>query len=242
MTGTRFPGRYYPGMPAPERLPAEDVHKTIENGRLVPVIVVEDPASAGPLAEALVTGGLRCAEVTFRTAAAEAALAAMAADPRLLVGAGTVVRPEQVDRAVAAGARFVVSPGFSTTVVRRCRELGVPVMPGVATATEIQAAGEEGLTVLKFFPAEALGGLAMLKALAAPFPGVRFVPTGGIGAAQLGDYLRHPSVLAVGGSWMVAPKLIAAGAWDEITRLTAEAVSVASERSSDAAGVAAGGQ
>jgi 2-dehydro-3-deoxyphosphogluconate aldolase / (4S)-4-hydroxy-2-oxoglutarate aldolase len=214
-------------MSAPEEPPPDDVIKTIGTGRLVPVIVVEDPQAARPLAEALVAGGLRCAEVTFRTAAAEAALATMAADPRLLVGAGTVVRPEQVDRAVAAGARFVVSPGFSAAVVRRCRELGVPALPGVATATEIQAAGEEGLSVLKFFPAEPLGGLTMLRALAAPFPGVRFVPTGGIAATQLGAYLGHPSVLAVGGSWMVAPKLIAAGAWDEITRLTAEAVSVA---------------
>jgi 2-dehydro-3-deoxyphosphogluconate aldolase / (4S)-4-hydroxy-2-oxoglutarate aldolase len=217
-----------PGMSTPVKPPqADEVVRTIERGRLVPVIVVEDPAAAQPLAEALVAGGLRCAEVTFRTAAAEAALAAMAADPRLLVGAGTVVRPEQVDRAVAAGARFIVSPGVSPTVVRHCRRTGVPVVPGVATATEIQAAGEEGLEVLKFFPAEPLGGLGMLKALAAPFPAVRFVPTGGIAAAQLGDYLAHPSVLAVGGSWMVAPKLIAAGAWDEITRLTAEAVSVA---------------
>jgi 2-dehydro-3-deoxyphosphogluconate aldolase/(4S)-4-hydroxy-2-oxoglutarate aldolase len=214
-------------MAEPATPPPTDVIKTIETGRLVPVIVIEDPAAARPLADALLLGGLRCAEVTFRTAAAEAALAEMAQDPRLLVGAGTVVRPEQVDRAVAAGARFIVSPGVSASVVRHCRSLGVPVVPGVATATEIQAAGEEGLDVLKFFPAEPLGGLAMLKALAAPFPGVRFVPTGGIGAAQLGDYLSHRSVLAVGGSWMVAPKLVAAGAWDEITRLTAEAVELA---------------
>lgn len=209
-------------------MPSPDVIKTIESGRLVPVIVVDDPGAAGPLADALVAGGLRCAEVTFRTAAAEVALAAMAADPRLLVGAGTVVRPEQVDRALAAGARFIVSPGVSPAVVHHCQRAGVPVVPGVATATEIQAAGEAGLDVLKFFPAEPLGGLTMLKALAAPFPGVRFVPTGGITAGQLGDYLAHPSVLAVGGSWMVAPKLIAAGAWDEITRLTAEAVAIAS--------------
>lgn len=206
---------------------AEDVRKTIEAGRLVPVIVIDEPAAAQPLAEALVAGGLRCAEVTFRTAAAEAALSAMAADPRLLVGAGTVIRPEQVDRAVAAGARFIVSPGFSAAVVRRCRELGVAAIPGVATATDVQTALDEGIDILKFFPAEPLGGLTMLKALAAPFPGVRFVPTGGISAAQLGDYLAHPSVVAVGGSWMVASKLIAAAAWDEITRLTAEAVGIA---------------
>jgi 2-dehydro-3-deoxyphosphogluconate aldolase/(4S)-4-hydroxy-2-oxoglutarate aldolase len=205
-----------------------DPLRAIGAGRLVPVLVLEHARSAGPLADALVAGGLGCAEVTFRTPAAESALAALAADPRLLVGAGTVVRPEQVDRAVAAGARFIVSPGFSAAVVRRCRQAGVPVIPGVATASEVQAAGEEGLDVLKFFPAEPLGGLAMLRALAAPFPGVRFVPTGGIGAAQLPGYLAEPRVLAVGGSWLVAPELVAAGAWDEITRRTADAVALAS--------------
>jgi 2-dehydro-3-deoxyphosphogluconate aldolase/(4S)-4-hydroxy-2-oxoglutarate aldolase len=206
---------------------AEDVIGALGAGRLVPVVVLDDPALAGPLAEALVAGGLPCAEVTFRTPAAEAALAALAADPRLLVGAGTVVRPEQVDRAVLAGARFVVSPGFSAAVVRRCRQAGVPVIPGVATASEVQAAGEADLAVLKFFPAEPLGGLPMLRALAAPFPGVRFVPTGGIGVAQLGAYLGDPRVLAVGGSWMVAPELLATGAWEEVTRRTAEAVALA---------------
>ncbi len=199
----------------------------IEASRLVPVIVIEDAGAAPRLAEALVAGGLRVAEVTFRTAGAQAALAAIAADQRLLVGAGTVVRPEQVDQAVAAGARYIVSPGFSPAVVRRCQELGVPALPGVATATEIQTAVAAGVEVLKFFPAEPLGGVGMLKALAAPFPGVRFVPTGGIRAAQLADYLALPSVLAVGGSWMVAAKLIEAGDWDEITRLTAEAVRLA---------------
>lgn len=223
------PARYDPGMADQAGSGPADVLATIGAGRLVPVIVVEDPQAARPLGEALVAGGLRCAEVTFRTPAAEAALAALAQDPRLLVGAGTVVRPEQVDRALAAGARFIVSPGVSPTVVRHCQRAGVPVVPGVATATEIQAAGAEGLDVLKFFPAEPLGGLAMLKALAAPFPGVRFVPTGGIGAGQLGGYLAHPSVLAVGGSWMVAPTLIAAGAWEEITKLTAEAVELAAQ-------------
>lgn len=206
-----------------------DVPGELARGRLVPVIVIETPAAAEPLAAALVAGGLRCAEVTFRTDAAEAALRTMAADPRLLVGAGTVVHPDQVDRAVAAGARFIVSPGFSEAVVRRCRDLGVPVFPGVATASELMSALDAGLTVVKFFPAEPLGGVAMLKALAAPFPDVRFIPTGGITAAHLATYLAHPAVLAVGGSWMVAPKLIAAGAWDEISRLTAEAVTLAAE-------------
>lgn len=207
--------------------PSDEVLTTIEATRLVPVIVIDDASAAEPLASALTKGGLRCAEVTFRTAAAEDALRAMAANPEMFVGAGTVLTPDQVDRAVAAGARFIVCPGFSPTVVRHCQRIGVPVFPGVATATEIQAALEEGLRVLKFFPAEPLGGLPMVKALAAPFPGLRFIPTGGISAAQLGDYLGHASVLAVGGSWMVAPKLIAAGDWPEITRLTAEAVAVA---------------
>jgi 2-dehydro-3-deoxyphosphogluconate aldolase/(4S)-4-hydroxy-2-oxoglutarate aldolase len=205
---------------------AGDVVAALASTRLVPVVVLEHPTDARPLADALVAGGLRCAEITFRTDAAEAALRTMAEDESLLVGAGTVLTPAQADRAVAAGARFVVSPGLSPTVVRHCQALGVPVFPGVATATEIQAALEEGLDVVKFFPAEPLGGVAMVNALAAPFTGVRFIPTGGIGAAQLGGYLAHRSVLAVGGSWMVAPKLIAAGAWDEITRLTAEAVSM----------------
>jgi 2-dehydro-3-deoxyphosphogluconate aldolase/(4S)-4-hydroxy-2-oxoglutarate aldolase len=193
-------------------------------GRLLPVIVLEHEASAAPLADALVAGGLRCAEVTFRTSAAEAAIKIMARDGRLLVGAGTVVTPGQVDRAVTAGARFIVSPGFSADVVRRSAALGVPVFPGVATATDIMAALAEGIEVVKFFPAEQLGGLAMLSALAAPFTAIRFIPTGGISAAQAPSYLAHPRVLAVGGSWMVAPKLIAAADWTGITRLTAEAV------------------
>jgi 2-dehydro-3-deoxyphosphogluconate aldolase/(4S)-4-hydroxy-2-oxoglutarate aldolase len=196
----------------------------IATARLVPVIVLEEAAAAAALADALVAGGLRCAEVTFRTAAAEAALKNMAADGRLLVGAGTVINREQVDRAVAAGARFLVSPGFSPAVARHCAALGVPLFPGVATATDIIAALDEGYDVVKFFPAEPLGGLSMIGALAAPFPGVRFIPTGGITAAHLPGYLAHRSVLAVGGSWMVAPRLIASRNWPEITRLTAEAV------------------
>ena len=205
---------------------AGDVVPALATTRLVPVVVIEHAEDARPLAAALAAGGLRCAEITFRTDAAEAALRAMTEDESLLVGAGTVLTPAQVDRAVAAGARFLVSPGLSPTVVRHCQALGVPVFPGVATATEIQAALEEGVDIVKFFPAEPLGGVTMVSALAAPFTGVRFIPTGGISATQLAGYLAHRSVLAVGGSWMVAPKLIAAGAWDEITRLTAEAVSM----------------
>jgi len=208
-------------------MPPGDVHKAISVGRIVPVIVVDERGSAAHLSDALVAGGLHCAEVTFRTPAAEAALRIMAADGRLLVGAGTVVNPEQVDRALAAGARFIVSPGFSQAVVRHCTALGVPVFPGVATASEIMAALDEGVELVKFFPAEALGGLSMINALAGPFPGLRLIPTGGITAARLPAYLAHRSVVAVGGSWMVAPGLVAAGHWAEITRLTAEAVAVA---------------
>jgi 2-dehydro-3-deoxyphosphogluconate aldolase / (4S)-4-hydroxy-2-oxoglutarate aldolase len=199
----------------------------IQQGRLVPVIVVEDETSAPPLADALVAGGLRCAEVTFRTSAAQAALGLMAADGRLLVGAGTVVTPDQVDAAVESGAAFIVSPGFNVAVVRRCVELGVPTFPGVATASDVMAAVAEELDIVKFFPAEPLGGIKMISALAAPFPSMRFIPTGGITAELLPRYLAHPAVAAVGGSWMVAPKLIAGGEWDEITRLTAEAVATA---------------
>ena len=206
-----------------------DVADRLERGRLVPVIVIEHRAAAEPLAAALVAGGLRCAEVTFRTEAAEAALRAMAQDSRLLVGAGTVVRPDQVERAVAAGAAFIVSPGFSPAVVRRCQELGVPVFPESPPPARSMSALEAGLDVVKFFPAEALGGVAMLKALAAPFPGCGSSRPAASPPLTCRATSRMPSVLAVGGSWMVAPELIAAGAWDEISRLTAEAVAIAGE-------------
>lgn len=195
--------------------------------RVIPVIVIDDAAHAQPLAEALKAGGLPCAEVTFRTPAAEAALRAMARDPDILVGAGTVLREEQVHRAIDAGARFIVTPGFSERVVRACQRAQVPVFPGVATATEVQMALDAGLDVVKFFPAEAAGGLSTLKALSAPFPMVRFIPTGGVSAGNLGAYLAHPAVAAVGGSWMATAGLIAAGKFPEITRLAAGAVSIA---------------
>jgi 2-dehydro-3-deoxyphosphogluconate aldolase/(4S)-4-hydroxy-2-oxoglutarate aldolase len=195
--------------------------------RLIPVVVLEDLAAALPLARALRDGGLPVAEVTFRTAAAPAALRALAAEGDLLVGAGTVVRPDQVDAAVAAGARCIVTPGLSRAVVARCRELAVPVIPGVATATEVMAALDLGCELLKFFPAETSGGVAALRALGGPFPDVRFVPTGGITAANAAGYLGLGSVLAVGGSWMVAPSLIAAGDFAAIARLAAEAVCLA---------------
>lgn len=199
-------------------------YEQIAADRVLPVVVLDDAADAEPLADALLAGGLHCAEVTFRTAAAADAIAAMAKRPDLLVGAGTVLTAAQVDAAVDAGAEFVVSPGLGPTVVRRCAERGVPVFPGVATATEIQQALELGLDTLKFFPAGQLGGPAMLTALSAPFRQVRFVPTGGVSAANLAEYLAVPSVLAVGGTWMVAPELIAAGNFDEVSRRTAAAV------------------
>jgi 2-dehydro-3-deoxyphosphogluconate aldolase/(4S)-4-hydroxy-2-oxoglutarate aldolase len=201
-----------------------DTEQTIAQNRLLPVVVIDDAATAEPLAEALVRGGLPCAEITFRTAAAADAIKAMAARADMAVGAGTVLTPEQVDRAVDAGARFIVSPGFGPAVVRRCQEVGVPVFPGVATATEIQMALDAGLTTVKFFPAEQLGGAAMVKALAAPFRSVRFIPTGGVTTDNLDRYLAEPAVLAVGGTWMVAADLLRSGNWDEVTRRTRAAV------------------
>lgn len=195
--------------------------------RILPVVVLHAARDADPLAEALTAGGLRCVEVTFRTTAAEAAIRAMAQREELLVGAGTVLTPAQVDQAVEAGARFVVSPGFSPLVVGRCQELGIPVFPGAATATEIQLAVDAGLDTVKFFPAAQLGGVPMLTALAAPFGAVRFIPTGGVNTDNLADYLGVPAVLAVGGTWMVAPDLLAAGDWAEVQRRTTAAVAAA---------------
>lgn len=194
--------------------------------RLMPVVIIDKAEDARPLAQALKAGGLPCAEVTFRTAAAEDAIKAIAEDKEICLGAGTILTPDQADRAVAAGATYIVSPGFNAKVVRRCRELGVPAFPGVATPTEIQMALDEGVEVVKFFPAESIGGIKALKAIAAPFSMMRFIPTGGISLAQLPDYLAFKSVLAVGGSYMVAPELLKAGNWAEVTRLSAAAVAV----------------
>ncbi|WP_037681712.1 bifunctional 4-hydroxy-2-oxoglutarate aldolase/2-dehydro-3-deoxy-phosphogluconate aldolase [Streptomyces griseus] len=201
-----------------------DLGLVLGGARVLPVLTVPDPATAGSLAEALVAGGARCAEVTFRTPGAEQVLKTMAAHGGLAVGAGTVLTAEQAERAVAAGARFVVSPGFDEEVVARCRELEVPVVPGVATATELMRALRAGLDTVKLFPAEPLGGLRTLRALSAPFPGARFVPTGGIDAYRLSAYLGDPAVLAVGGSWMATPAHLANGDYEEIRRLTADAV------------------
>ena len=207
--------------------PFDPVLERARAQRVIPVAVIDDPATAAPLGHALAAAGARVVEVTLRTEAAERSIAVLAERGDLLVGAGTVVRPEQVDAAKRAGAQFVVSPGLDARVVKRCRDLGVPAVPGVATASEVMAALALDFSLLKLFPAEACGGIALVRALSGPFPGVRFIPTGGISAANAGEYLRLGSVAAIGGSWMVAPALLAAGDYDAIARLTAEALELA---------------
>jgi 2-dehydro-3-deoxyphosphogluconate aldolase/(4S)-4-hydroxy-2-oxoglutarate aldolase len=197
--------------------------------RIIPVVSLERAADAQRLADALVAGGLPCAEITFRTAAAAEAIRALAGRADFSVGAGTVLGLEQARRAADSGATFVVSPGLNPKVVRFCLDGGIPVLPGVCTPSDITLAFEMGLALLKFFPAEAMGGLKTLDALAGPFPMMRFVPTGGIDPRNLAAYLRHPRVAACGGSWMVKASLIAQGRFDEIARLTREAVAMARE-------------
>ena len=199
--------------------------KQLRETGIIPVIKIEDAKDASPLAEALTRGGLPCAEITFRTEAAGDAIRAMReAYPHMLIGAGTVLNRETVDAAVEAGASFIVSPGLNPDTVRYCQMKSVPVIPGVATAGEIETALSLGLDTVKFFPAEANGGAAALKALSGPFPQVRFIPTGGVNADNLRSYLDLPQVLACGGSWMAESGLIASGSFDRIEALTREAV------------------
>lgn len=207
--------------------PGQDVAGLLARVRLIPVITIHDAAQAEPLAEALKAGGLPCAEVTMRTDAAEEAIRIMSQDPDMLVGAGTVLSENQAERAVAAGSGFIVTPGFSGKVVRACQDRSVPVIPGAVTATEIGTALDAGLRVVKFFPAATMGGLAALRALAGPFPMMRFVPTGGVTAGNMSEYLGLSCVLAVGGSWVVAADLLASGNYAEVTRRASEAVSLA---------------
>ncbi|WP_283607677.1 bifunctional 4-hydroxy-2-oxoglutarate aldolase/2-dehydro-3-deoxy-phosphogluconate aldolase [Faecalispora anaeroviscerum] len=202
-----------------------EVLKKIGAIGIVPVVKIDDAKDAVPLAKALCEGGLPCAEVTFRTDAAEEAIRAIAkAYPEMLVGAGTVLTTEQVDKAVAAGATFIVSPGLNPKVVKYCVDKGIPITPGVSNASDIEQAIELGLDVVKFFPAEQAGGLAMIKALAAPYVKMKFMPTGGINAKNLNEYLAYNKILACGGSWMVKPELISAGEFDQIRDMTREAV------------------
>lgn len=194
---------------------------------VIPVVAIEDAKDAAALGSALIAGGLPCAEITFRTTAAQESIRTLAAQfPDMLVGAGTVLTVEQARQAVDAGARFLVTPGFDEAVVAWSLDMDVPIFPGVATPTEINMALQYGLNVLKFFPAQALGGVSTLKAIAAPYGGVRFIPTGGINPQNLRDYLALPAVVACGGSWLVKKSLIAAGEFDTITRLAAEAIQI----------------
>ena len=202
-----------------------EVLEKIQKIGIVPVVVLNDAKDAAPLAKALCDGGLPCAEVTFRTEAAEASIRAISkAFPDMLVGAGTVLTVEQVQKAVDAGARFIVSPGLNPEVVKYCVDRQIPVTPGTCNPSDIEAAIDLGLDVVKFFPAEAAGGLAMIKAVAAPYTKMKFMPTGGINAGNLNQYLAFPKILACGGSWMVSKDLVKAGAFDKIRDLTQEAV------------------
>ncbi len=192
---------------------------------IVPVVALDRAEDALPLGKALMIGGIPCAEVTFRTAAAKEAISIMTSNfPDMLVGAGTVLTCKQVDEAVEAGAKFIVSPGLNPEVVKYCVDKGIPVTPGVATPSEVEQAIGLGLDVVKFFPAEAAGGLPMIKAMSAPYTSMKFMPTGGINKDNIATYLAFNKVLACGGSFMVDKKLIAAGRFDEVTRLSREAV------------------
>lgn len=192
---------------------------------VVPVVVLNRSEDALPLAEALIKGGLPCAEVTFRTDAAEESIRLMSQKyPDMLVGAGTVLTIEQVDRAVSAGAKFIVCPGFDPEIVDYCIEKNIPVFPGCITPSEVAQAVKRGLKVVKFFPAEQAGGVAMIKAMGAPYGMVKFMPTGGISAKNLSEYLSCNNILCCGGSWMVKGDLITEGNFDKITELTREAI------------------
>ena len=202
-----------------------EVLEKIQKIGIVPVVVLDDAKDAAPLAKALCEGGLPCAEVTFRTAAAEESIRIMAKEfPDMLVGAGTVLTTEQVDRAVNAGAKFIVSPGLNPEVVKYCVNKGIPVTPGTSNPSDVEMAISLGLDVVKFFPAEPSGGLNMIKAVAAPYTMLKFMPTGGLNPQNVTSYLQYDKIFACGGSWMVKGNLVKEGAFDEITRLTKEAV------------------
>ena len=217
-----------------------DVRDRIREFGVVPVVAIGRAQDGPKLGAALRDAGLPCAEITLRTAAGIEAITLMrSAQPDLLVGAGTVLSVDQADRAIDAGAQFIVMPGFGDAVVARCIARGVPVFPGVVTPTEVMCALDAGLNDVKFFPAGTSGGIAHLKGLAGPFPGVRFIPTGGIGLAELSSYLALPNVLAVGGSWMVGAELLRTGDWVAVRTLAAEAVAAVRAIREPATGVRA---
>ena len=202
-----------------------DIIKTISNIGIIPVIAIDDENKAVPLAHALLAGGLPAAEVTFRTAAGEEAIRRITAEvPDMLVGAGTILTTEQADRAIAAGAQFIVSPGFNPSVTRHVIDKGVLMMPGTATPGEMEQAMSMGLDVVKFFPAEQNGGVAKLKAVAGPYTTLRWMPTGGVNTKNMMDYLSFDKIIACGGTWMVKKDLIEDENWDEITRICKDAV------------------
>ena len=202
-----------------------DMMEQLSRIGIVPVIAINDAADAVPLAQALIDGGLPCAEVTFRTAAAADAIKNMTeAFPDMVVGAGTVLTCEQVDRAVAAGAKFIVSPGLNPTTVKHCQEIGIPVCPGTANPSDIEVALSLGLKTVKFFPAEAAGGLKYIKSIAAPYVDMKFMPTGGVNEKNLLDYLSFNKIICCGGSWMVPGDAVKAKDWDRIRTLTSSAV------------------
>jgi 2-dehydro-3-deoxyphosphogluconate aldolase/(4S)-4-hydroxy-2-oxoglutarate aldolase len=213
-----------------EHFPQEQMKITerIQQIGIIPVVSIPRPEHALPLAEALLEGGLACAEITFRTTAAAEAIAQIRSRfPEVLLGAGTVLTIEQAETAISAGAEYIVSPGTNPAVVEHCLSKGVTIFPGVCTPTEIEMALAKGVDVLKFFPAEPMGGVKFLQAICAPYRNVRFIPTGGIDAKNIGQYLALPQVVACGGSWMVKPELIEVGDFTKVKGLAAEAVALA---------------
>ena len=203
-----------------------EVLKRLGEIRLVPVVVLEDAKNAEPLAEALIAGGLPCAEVTFRTTAAAESIKCISMFKEICLGAGTVLSVDQVKLAVDSGATFIVSPGFNPKVVKYCVENRIPITPGICTPTEIEMGLDYGLNIFKFFPAEAYGGLKTLKAISAPYGMIKFIPTGGIDAKNIRDYLSFKQVFACGGSWMVTKEMISNGKFNEIATLAKEAVNL----------------
>ena len=197
----------------------------LKSFRIIPVIVIDDPSKAAPLGQSLIDGGLPCGEITFRTASAAESIREMTkAHPNLLLGAGTVLTTAQADSAIEAGAKFIIAPGLNPEVVRHCQQRNIPILPGIMTPSDIERALSLDLDTVKFFPAEAAGGVNMLKSLSGPYRNIKFVPTGGISPSNLGAYLSVKNVLACGGSWMVKDDLINSGNFEEIKSLTSEAV------------------
>jgi 2-dehydro-3-deoxyphosphogluconate aldolase / (4S)-4-hydroxy-2-oxoglutarate aldolase len=213
---------------APGVDPVEAIEARLRAAGIVPVVELPEAELAVPLADALLAGGLSCVEITFRTPAAREGLAAIReAHPEILLGAGTVLEEEQVASALEAGADFAVAPGTSPEIIRVAQERGLPLLPGTCTPSDVEQARRLGLRLLKFFPAEPIGGVSYLRALCGPYRDVRFVPTGSITPATLVDYLGVPQVVACGGSWMVKPELLLAQEWGRVTELAAEAAALA---------------